>query len=75
MTEKSKGMGKQIRALRKVRGMSQSDLAFYCGLTRTSIANIEGGRQNVSLVRLNDIATALGYELKIKFELKRNDSE
>lgn len=38
-------IGARIRSARKQRGWSQVDLADAVGLTRSSIANIEAGRQ------------------------------
>ena len=51
--------GNQVRILRDARGMRQSDLATIMGLNRTSITNIELGRQHVTLDGLYAFATAL----------------
>ena len=42
--------------------MSQTQLALTAGLTRTSVANIEGGRQKILLHTLVVFAEALGVE-------------
>lgn len=52
-------IGANIRAVRKAMGMLQSDLAEMVNLSRTSVTNIEKGRQEISITRLTDIATAL----------------
>jgi transcriptional regulator with XRE-family HTH domain len=42
-------IGDILKRLRKVKGMSQDDLAEKLNLTRTSIVNIEKGRQGISV--------------------------
>jgi transcriptional regulator with XRE-family HTH domain len=42
-------LGQRIRHLRQMKPMSQDALATQMGLTRTSIVNIEQGRQRVML--------------------------
>lgn len=53
-------VGRRIRDARQARGLSQTELAAAASLGRTSIANIEAGRQRVPLHKLQEIATALG---------------
>ena len=53
-------VGARLRALREARGLGQEELALKIGISRASIANIEGGRQAVSLHHLADMAEALG---------------
>jgi transcriptional regulator with XRE-family HTH domain len=52
-------MGRLIRARRKQLQLSQSTLAERVSLTRTSITNIEQGRQKIQIHTLWDIAKAL----------------
>lgn len=52
--------GALIRAARIARGLTQSELAGSVGLTRTSVVNIEKGRQKILLHTLRDFASALG---------------
>jgi transcriptional regulator with XRE-family HTH domain len=42
--------------------MTQAELAARLGLGRTSVTNLESGRQNLPLSLLPDIANALGIE-------------
>src|SRR5262245_59867222 len=52
--------GKLVQLHRKrLAGMTQDQLAVRVGLSRTSITNIEQGRQHVSLHQLYSIAEAL----------------
>lgn len=53
-------LGRQIRQARESKRTTQDDLALKVSLTRTSIINIEKGRQQVLVHTLADIAGALG---------------
>jgi transcriptional regulator with XRE-family HTH domain len=55
-------VGQQIRKVRKERGLTQEQLATLVSLTRTSITNIEHGRQKLLLHTLYEIANALAIE-------------
>jgi len=52
-------MGKLVRARRKKLDLTQDDLAQRVNLKRTSITNIEKGRQKIQLHTLFDLAAAL----------------
>lgn len=60
---------KLLRSMRKRKGLTQAQLAAMVGLERTSICNIELGHQQLTERTINDIARALGYRVRIKFEL------
>lgn len=49
-----------LRAFRKLAGLTQEELAESCGFHRTYIGGIEQQKINVSLKNINKIATALG---------------
>lgn len=53
-------VGAAIRQKREGIGMSQTTLAVALGLSRTTVTNIEGGRQPISLKHFYDAARALG---------------
>jgi transcriptional regulator with XRE-family HTH domain len=55
--------GELIRKARTARKLTQTDLAASVGLTRTSVVNIEKGRQKLLLHTLFGFAAALGVEL------------
>lgn len=57
-----KAVGQQIRRIREERQLTQSELASLVSLTRSSITNIEQGRQKLLLHTLYDIATALAVK-------------
>ncbi len=56
-------VGRNVAARRREIGVSQTELAERCGLTRGSIANIESGRQRPTLHTLSDIAGALEVDM------------
>jgi len=54
--------GSRVRALREERNVTQEELAKRVDLSRTSITNIEKGRQRVLLHQMVEIANALDTE-------------
>ena len=60
-------VGERVRALRAGRGLTQLRLAERSGISRPSIANVEAGRQNVSLRQLCALAAALGVTVEELF--------
>lgn len=56
-------VGWNVAERRREIGVSQTELAERCGLTRGSIANIESGRQRPTLHTLSDIAEALEADM------------
>jgi transcriptional regulator with XRE-family HTH domain len=52
--------GRRIRTVREGRGLSQAILAQRIGFTRSSVANLEAGRQRITLHLFVLIAKALG---------------
>ncbi len=74
MTEKRKQqyrqLGLQIAYYRKLRGLTQLELAEYCELSRTHISNLEAPNMptRISLETLFDIADVLEVPVKCFFE-------
>lgn len=56
-------LGKRIRLLRHMTGLSQEKFAAKAGLDRTYYAGIERGERNPSVKQLAKIALALGVPL------------
>ena len=69
--DKNNGLGKTIKALRRMRGYTQLELARLSGMERTSITNIERGNQTLNVQTVNAIANALGYRVQVKFVLNK----
>jgi transcriptional regulator with XRE-family HTH domain len=55
-------VGHRVRSARERAGLTQDALAERVALSRTSVTNIERGRQRVLLHTLWDIAAVLGVE-------------
>ena len=60
-------LGLQIRDTRRAAGMNQQQLADAIGFARTSIVNIEAGRQGITVHLLMDISDALGIDVDVYF--------
>lgn len=60
--------GKKIAGIRREQGLSQKKLAKKIGVSQQLISRIEKGRENASLITLNNIARALNREISINFE-------
>lgn len=60
-------LGKNIRDLRKDKGLSQENLAKQADISRATLSKLENGYiANVSIVTVNQILSILGYEIDIK---------
>jgi len=57
-------LGHRLRAQREARGLSVSDLALQAGLSRRYLTEAEAGRANLSVLRLLDLARALGVAVE-----------
>lgn len=57
-------LGHRLRAQRESRGLSVSDLALQAGLSRRYLTDAEAGRANLSVLRLLDLARALGVAVE-----------
>lgn len=55
-------LGKRIRDLRKARGWRQIDLAAHAGVNENYVSDIEHGRKEVCLRKLQDLAHAFGMK-------------
>lgn len=56
--------GQTLRKVRKAAGLSQEDLGKAVGLNRTSVSNIEKGRQKILLHTFSEVAQVLKAELR-----------
>lgn len=58
-------LGRQIRALRESRGLSDRDLAVEAGMLTTTVVAIEAGWDSIPIGTIARVANALGCELSI----------
>lgn len=56
-----------VRAQRKLLGLSQEQFAERCGLHRTYISSLERGKRSISLKNIQLIADALGVDTYLLF--------
>ena len=60
-------IGQRIAEIRRVRGLTQQDLADRTGIQPNHICRIEQGRYNVGFDTLQLIAEALGGNVDLRF--------
>jgi transcriptional regulator with XRE-family HTH domain len=68
-----RNFGERVRALRRMKGLSQEELALASNLDRTYIGGVERGERNISLVNINKIAGALGISPRELFDAAQSD--
>jgi len=60
-------VGGAIRSLRRLRHLSQTDLAVAVGLQHSDISRVENGKQGLSVYQLTLVAEALGVTPEVFF--------
>ncbi len=55
--------GNRVRELRRLKGLSQENLAHKASMHRTYIGMIERGEKNITLININAISKALEIEI------------
>ena len=68
MEEKKKAtlevqLGRRVKALRVLRGLSQKELAVACGLSNQTLSNIECGKSDFRMSTLKAIENVLQQQL------------
>ncbi len=58
-----KHIGQRLAELRKVKGLSQEDLAKRVNISRPSLAQIELGNRSVSMLEMQKLSWVLGFSL------------
>jgi len=59
-----KVVGKRIEQVRKDKKVTRTQLGYLCDMERPNIARIENGGNNLTLITLRKIATALEVTIK-----------
>ena len=57
-------VGKRVKELRSIAGLTQEELADLAELDRTYITSVECGKRNISIVNIEKLAIALKVTLK-----------
>lgn len=55
--------GKRIKYLRKLKKVSQEELAFRCNLNKNYLGDVERGKRNPTLMVIEKIASGLDISL------------
>ena len=63
----AKAVGEQVRSARTQLALTQAELARRLGAGQSYVANVEAGRENLTLGKLAQFAAALGSALEIRF--------
>ena len=65
-------IGLRIKELRKVKGLSQEQLALKAEIDRTYMASVENGKRNVAIVNIEKIIVALDESFESFFKGFKN---
>ncbi|AUS07953.1 transcriptional regulator [Laceyella sacchari] len=65
-------MENQIKALRKIHGLSQDELAKACNVSRQTINAIENNKYDPSLALAFQLAAVLGVTVDQLFQFKKS---
>lgn len=60
--------GKRIQYLRKIRKISQEELAFRCDINKNYLSDLERGERNPTLKVIEKISIGLGISLEELFK-------
>ena len=71
----SVNIGKRIRQLREIQGLTQRKLGEKVNKSNSTISNLEKGKRNVTLKTLEKIASALNVEVPELFNYSQGDEE
>ena len=61
-------IGRNILVFRRKLGISQQDIADYCGVSRELISYYENGNREVSLLHLEKISEFMNIDIEVFFE-------
>jgi transcriptional regulator with XRE-family HTH domain len=70
-----RALGKRIRLLRRVRELTQDELARAAGISRSFVSLIEKGSHGVDVVRLLRLADALNVSLPELLDLGASEAD
>ena len=68
LSDQHLAFGQTIRRLRRMRHLSQEQLAAMAHLDRTYVGGIERGERNLSLTNMIRLAKALNVDIRVLFD-------
>jgi transcriptional regulator with XRE-family HTH domain len=66
-------LGRNVRRYRKLRGMTQEQLALEAGMERSYVSDLERGQRNPSVRALGRLAYALSIEPRALLDARPTD--
>lgn len=63
MKSESQKLGRNLKRIRKEKGISQGDIVRSLGMDRAFISNIENGKTNPTLATIAKLAKAVGVPI------------
>ena len=70
-----KSLVREYIYLRKLKGLTQAEVAERAGISRTNVSRFESGGYNPTLEMLVKLATAMDLEILVTLRTKKNDTE
>jgi len=64
MKSEAQKLGRNLKRIRKEKGISQGDIVRSLGMDRAFISNIENGKTNPTLATIAKLAKALGVPIE-----------
>jgi transcriptional regulator with XRE-family HTH domain len=64
MISEAQKLGRNLKRIRKEKGMSQGDIAREFGMDKAFISNIENGKTNPTLATITKLAKAVGVSVE-----------
>ena len=64
MANEAQKLGKNLKRIRKEKGISQGDIVRSLGMDRAFISNIENGKTNPTLATIAKLARAVGVSIE-----------
>ena len=64
MANEAQKLGKNLKRIRKEKGISQGDIVRSLGIDRAFISNIENGKTNPTLATIAKLAKAVGVSIE-----------
>ncbi len=59
-------LGEAIRKRRKAAGLTQQDVADFCGVGKVFVVHLEQGKQTIQLGKVLNVLQGLGLELSVR---------
>jgi transcriptional regulator with XRE-family HTH domain len=66
-------LGKRIKTLREMKGVSQQELASICDFEKSNMSRLEAGRTNPTILTLLKICAALSIDLPDLVNINKNE--